>query len=187
LCEGVEAYDYDQKQKFNLRDAYLWSVHDFIAYSIFSGWSCNGLLTCPICMKGTSCFRLKFGGKICYFDCHRRFLPLDHLFRLDNDAFKKGNIVLEGPPRHLSGSEITDMLDNLVLKENGDEFIGYGNEHNWTHKYALWELPCAKALILMHNIDIMHQERNIVESILSTCMTFADKTKDNHKARKDLT
>jgi hypothetical protein len=186
LCEGVEAYDYDQKQKFNLRDAYLWSVHDFIAYSIFSGWSCNGLLTCPICMKGTSCFRLKFGGKICYFDCHRRFLPLDHLFRLDNDAFKKGNIVLEGPPRHLSGSEITDMLDNLVLKENGDEFIGYGNEHNWTHKYALWELPCAKALILMHNIDIMHQERNIVESILSTCMAFADKTKDNHKAKKDL-
>jgi hypothetical protein len=79
------------------------------------------------------------------------------------------------------------MLDNLVLKENGDEFIGYGNEHNWTHKYALWELPCAKAMILMHNIDIMHQERNIVESILSTCMTFADKTKDNHKARKDLT
>jgi hypothetical protein len=38
----------------------------------------------------------------------------------------------------------------------------------------------------MHNIDIMHQERNIGESILSTCMSFTDKTKDNHKARKDL-
>jgi hypothetical protein len=45
---------------------------------------------------------------------------------LDSDIFKKGNIVLEGPPRRLSGSEITDMLDNLVLKENGDEFLGYG-------------------------------------------------------------
>jgi hypothetical protein len=38
----------------------------------------------------------------------------------------------------------------------------------------------------MQNIDVMHQERNFGESILSTCMTFADKTKDNHKVRKDL-
>jgi hypothetical protein len=28
-------YDYDQKQKFNLRVAYLLSVHDFRAYNIF--------------------------------------------------------------------------------------------------------------------------------------------------------
>jgi hypothetical protein len=71
-------------------------------------------------------------------------------------------------------------------KENGDEFVGYGNEHNWTHKCALWELPYAKALILMHNIDVMHREHNVGESILSTCMAFAEKTKDNHKVRKDL-
>jgi hypothetical protein len=38
----------------------------------------------------------------------------------------------------------------------------------------------------MHNIDVMHQERNVDERILSTCMTFVDKIKDNHKARKDL-
>jgi hypothetical protein len=38
----------------------------------------------------------------------------------------------------------------------------------------------------MHNIDVMHQECNVGESILSTCMTFIDKTKYNHKARKEL-
>jgi hypothetical protein len=38
----------------------------------------------------------------------------------------------------------------------------------------------------MHNIDVMHQEYNVGESILSTCMTFTDKAKDNHKARKYL-
>jgi hypothetical protein len=78
------------------------------------------------------------------------------------------------------------MLDNLVLQKNGVGFIGYGDEHNWTHKCALWELPYAKALILMHNIGVMRREHNVVESILSTCMTFTDKIKDNYKARKDL-
>jgi hypothetical protein len=138
-------------------------------------------------MNDTSCFRLKFRGKICYFDCHRCFLPLDHSFRLDSDAFKKGNIVLEGPPRRLIGPEIANILDNLVLQENEDEFVGYEKEHNWTYKCALRELPYAKALILMYNIDVMHQERNIGERILSTCMAVTDKTKDNHKAMKDLT
>jgi hypothetical protein len=48
------------------------------------------------------------------------------------------------------------MLANLVHKENGDGFIGYVKEHNWTHKCALWKLLFAKALILLHNIDVMH-------------------------------
>jgi hypothetical protein len=130
-------------------------------------------------MKDTSSFCLEFGGKIYYFDCHRCFLPLDHPFRMDNDAFKKGNIVLEGLPRCLSGPEIVDMLEILVSKENVDEFVGYGKEHNWIHKCALWELPYAKALILKHNIDLMHKERNVGETI-----AFTDKTKDNNKARK---
>jgi hypothetical protein len=32
----------------------------------------------------------------------------------------------------------------------------------------------------MHNINVMHEEHNFGESILSTCMAFTDKTKDNH-------
>jgi hypothetical protein len=68
----------------------------------------------------------------------------------------------------------------------GDQFVGYGKKYNWTHKCGLWELPYVKALILMHNLDIMYQERNVGENILSTCMGFMDKTKDNHKARRDL-
>jgi hypothetical protein len=37
LWEGVEAYDCFKKHKFNLRVAYLFSVHDFMACDIFSG------------------------------------------------------------------------------------------------------------------------------------------------------
>jgi hypothetical protein len=34
---GVEAYDCYKKQKFNIRDTYLWSVHDLNACDIFVG------------------------------------------------------------------------------------------------------------------------------------------------------
>jgi hypothetical protein len=34
-------------------------------------------------------------------------------------------------------------------------------------------------LILIHNIDTMNQERNMVESIISTCICFSGKTKDD--------
>jgi hypothetical protein len=41
-------------------------------------------------------------------------------------------------------------------------------------------------LILKHNIDVMHQERNMGESFISTCMGLSGKAKDNTKAQKDL-
>jgi hypothetical protein len=41
------------------------------------------------------------------------------------------------------------------------------------------------SLILVHNIDVMHQESNVVEALIHTYMHF-EKTKDNLKARRDL-
>jgi hypothetical protein len=77
------------------------------------------------------------------------------------------------------------MLDNLKESENGN-FEGYSENHNWTHKSCLWKLPYAKALLLPHNIDLMHQERNVVESIISMCLDVTGFSKDNINARKDL-
>jgi hypothetical protein len=76
-------------------------------------------------------------GEISYFDCHRCFLPSDHPFKLDSNSFKEDNIILKGPPRHLSNLEIADMLNNLVLDENEDQFVRYGKKYNWTHKYGI--------------------------------------------------
>jgi hypothetical protein len=49
------------------------------------------------------------------------------------------------------------MLNDLKELENG-VYEGYSDNHNWTHKSCLWELPYAKTLILPHKIDLMHQE-----------------------------
>jgi hypothetical protein len=34
-----------------------------MAYNLFAGWSCHGILTCPICVKDTGYFHLEFGGR----------------------------------------------------------------------------------------------------------------------------
>ena len=40
-------------------------------------------------------------------------------------------------------------------------------------------------LLLPHNIDMMHSEKNINEALFGTIMDISDKTKDNVKARVD--
>jgi hypothetical protein len=65
-------------------------------------------------------------------------------------------------------------------------FECYGENHNWTHKSCLWELPYTKALILPYNIDLMHQEQNVAESIMNMCLDVTGFMKDNMNARKDM-
>jgi hypothetical protein len=74
------------------------------------------------------------------------------------------------------------MLDKLTPDpERARYFEGYRETHNWAHKCALWELLYMPVLILIHNIDVIHQEHNMGESIISICMGFPGKTKDNRK------
>jgi hypothetical protein len=88
--------------------------------------------------------------------------------------------------RHQIGQEIIEELNNLKINDGGEEFERYRKEHNWTHKCGLWELPYSKALNLIHNNDVMHQECNVAESIVMMCMNFSEKSKDNKQVRKDL-
>jgi hypothetical protein len=42
------------------------------------------------------------------------------------------------------------------------------------------------ALVLIHNIDVMHKEHKMGEIIISTCMSLLGKIKNNLKVQKDL-
>jgi hypothetical protein len=106
-------------------------------------------------MDDSDAYRLEHGKKVTFLDCHQRFLPLSHPFRGDRKSFTKGKTVRKGAPKQKLRADITQMLDDLKESGNG-KFEGYGENHNWTHKSCLWELPYAKALILPHNIDLMH-------------------------------
>lgn len=78
---GVETFDASREQNFNMRVALMWTISDFPAYGMLSGWSTHGRLACPYCMGDTLAFRLQAGRKQSWFDCHRVFLPRRHAYR----------------------------------------------------------------------------------------------------------
>ncbi|GKF32693.1 hypothetical protein Tco_0102491 [Tanacetum coccineum] len=48
-----------------------------------------------------------------------------------------------------------------------------------------YKLPYWSSLPLKHNLDVMHIEKNVLESLLGTLL-MNDKSKDTNKARQDL-
>jgi hypothetical protein len=87
LWQEVEAYDSHLKCSFTLHAAYLWLIHDLLAYGIFSGWCVHSRLRCLICMGDSQAYRLKHSKKEFFFDVHRRLLPSNHPFRNDIKSF----------------------------------------------------------------------------------------------------
>jgi len=99
--EGVLTYDISTKQNFIMRASLMWTINDFPAYGMLSGWMTAGKLACPYCMENSKAFTLKHGRKNTWFDCHRQFLPMDHEFRKMKNAFRK-NKVESDPHLHYS-------------------------------------------------------------------------------------
>jgi hypothetical protein len=44
---GALTYDISRKQNFLMRAALMWTINDFPAYGMLSGWSTHGKLACP--------------------------------------------------------------------------------------------------------------------------------------------
>jgi hypothetical protein len=110
---------------------------------------------------------------------------MDHPFRQDIKNFTKGVIETNPPPHMMTGAEVHAQIDALVANEGGG-FVGYGEQHMWTHKSGLTRLPYFNDLLLPHTIDVMHTEKNVAEALWATLMDIPDKSKDNPKARVDL-
>ncbi|MBJ3415103.1 hypothetical protein JGB96_23515, partial [Salmonella enterica subsp. enterica serovar Derby] len=84
--DGVNTYDAFKKENFQLRAALMWTISDFPAYAMLSGWSTKGKLACPSCNFGTNSMYLKHSRKMCYMD-HRVHLPMDHAYRYNSRDF----------------------------------------------------------------------------------------------------
>ena len=113
-------------------------------------------------------------------DSHHQFLPLDHPYRRNKDAFFKNQVEKSQPPLRLSGDDIWENVSDLpkITKVESCTCPGFGIIHNWTKQTIFWKLPYWKNNLIRHNLDVMHIEKNVFD--------IKDKTKDNIKARMDL-
>ncbi|KAL3370741.1 hypothetical protein AABB24_007665, partial [Solanum stoloniferum] len=151
-----------------------------------SGWSTKGYMACPTCNKDASSQKVR--SKICYMG-HRRHLEPSHSWRRSKKFDgKKEN---RSKPKELSGDDVLHQLDLLSTDRvgkhsNNKKKKRRPEELNWVRRSILFELPYWKSLKLRHNLDVMHIEKNICESILGTLLNIDGKTKDTHKARQDL-
>ncbi|CAL8163094.1 unnamed protein product [Prunus armeniaca] len=181
---GVRTYDKSTGKMFTLRAAVMWTVNDFPAYAMVSGWSTKGYMACPVCKEDvTSGWH---AGKVCYLG-HRRWLPWDHEWREKDKEFD-GNTERRPRPREWSGDEILDHLNRLDFAPFGKTVsrIRPSTHMNWTHKPMFFELPYWSKLKLRHNLDVMHVEKNVFDTLVGTILDIEGKTKDTIKARLDL-
>ncbi|XP_019083890.1 PREDICTED: uncharacterized protein LOC109125847 [Camelina sativa] len=194
---GVQAFDVSTKQNFNLKAVLMWTISDFPALGMLSGWTTHGRLSCPYCMEDTYAFQLKHGWKSSWFDCHQRFLPRDHAYRQNIRSFRKNKVVMKSAPYNRSGEVILhhQLEDIYGLKKTVEcggnchvnaEIEGYGETHQW-HKFSIfWKLPYWKTHLLRHNLDVMHIENFFFDNVINTLLNIAGKTKDSVNSRKDL-
>ncbi|XP_038987986.1 uncharacterized protein LOC120112507 [Phoenix dactylifera] len=188
---GVTTYDIFRKENFQMKAVLLWTINDFPAYDMLSGWSTHGKLACPYCLENSKTFTLQHGWKTSFFDCHRQFLPMDHAYRYQVDGLFNGRIETDPPPPRLSGEELKNRVSALPnitfgLRAPKHTISGFGKDHNWVKRSIFWELPYWHTLLIRHNLDVMHIVRNVFLNIFYTCMDVKGKTKDNVKARQDL-
>ncbi|GAB2270553.1 hypothetical protein Dimus_038857 [Dionaea muscipula] len=178
------------RQNFNLHAALFWTINDFPAYGILSGWSTKGKLACPCCNKDTHSIRLANSSKQCYLG-HRRWLVRDHRWRNDKKSFD-GTRELRVSPTSLSGDDVLHQvhdLEGLILTKASDRRTKVHHQtrgDNWNKRSIFFQLPYWRTLALRHNLDVMHIEKNICDNILGTIMSIKGKNKDSLNARLDL-
>ncbi|XP_049347869.1 uncharacterized protein LOC125812416 [Solanum verrucosum] len=188
---GVEAFDISKKQNFQLRAALMWTINDFPAYSMLSGWSTSGNLACPYCMEETQSFRLQYGVKTTWFDNHRMFIDQNHPFRSDRKNFLKGHIVTRLPPPLRSGQEILNQICELGIRKVTELDAEEVNKRickscGWKKRSIFWDLPYWSSNMIRHNLDVMHIEKNVFDNVFNTVLEVDGKTKDNPKACLDV-
>jgi hypothetical protein len=171
----------------------MWTINDLPAYAVLSGWPNNGVKSCPRSMHSTSSKYLKHGKKFCYMG-HKRYLPTEHLWRLNRRRFDSTE-ELECAPNVPCGDEILQQLDGIAFenenaskKKRKKRKTGATSTDDvvWKKKNIFFRLLYWKDNLLQHNLDVIHIEKNVMDNILGTILDIKGKTKENLTTRQDL-
>ncbi|XP_052625734.1 uncharacterized protein LOC111902535 [Lactuca sativa] len=165
---GVRIKDAATNTFFTMRAMLLWTINDWPARSSLSGWSGQGYKACATCNEDTPSYRAT--NKVVYIG-HRRFLDANDPLRkrLDFNGMEETRLA----PRHFSNDDIQEQLGRLLTRKPGKHPEHGGGEPkrqdyelNWSKRSIFFELEYWSSLQLKHNIDVMHVQKNVDESLL---------------------
>lgn len=190
----MHTYDAIIDKEFKLRAAVLWCIHDYPALATLSGRTTKGYFACIHCDKNPLSYALR--NKIAYIG-HYRFLPREHHLRRNNEY--NGLHGTNQPPGKFTKEELLAELEKVrhvkprikqkesrKRKRSALDSDKIANVKIWSRRVCLWDLEYWKNLKVRHNLDVMHIEKNICESLVGTILNIHGKTKDTVNARLDL-
>jgi len=64
---GALTYEVSRKQNFQMKANLMWTINDFPAYGMVSGWSMHEKLPCSYCKENNKAFTLTNDGKTSFF------------------------------------------------------------------------------------------------------------------------
>ncbi|WVZ78323.1 hypothetical protein U9M48_026058 [Paspalum notatum var. saurae] len=103
-----------------------------------------------------------------------------------------GKIENREKPQEFSAAELRQQLENVKDVKPGKHPQSKKRKRDtndgqcWKKRLCLWDLPYWIDLKLRHNLDVMHIEKNICESLLGTFLALPGKSKDSINARLDF-
>ncbi|XP_071714365.1 uncharacterized protein [Rutidosis leptorrhynchoides] len=119
------------------------------------------------------------------FMAHCHWLESLHPFHMDKDSFD-GMEEREGPPRSLTVEQVLAELKGFEIKFGKLVKDNPSLPYNWKKRSIIFQLRNWKNNLIRHNIDVMHTEKNVCDSLIGTLMNIDGKTKDHLKGHRDL-
>ncbi|KAL0377219.1 UNVERIFIED_CONTAM: hypothetical protein Scaly_0839500 [Sesamum calycinum] len=85
--------------------------------------------------------------------------------RTNKKAFTKNRVENKVARLRLTGDRILDRVANISPAVEMSLLLpdGYGSDHKWTKKSIFWDLPYWSTLLIRHNLDVMHIEKNVFD------------------------
>ncbi|KAL6141538.1 hypothetical protein ACLB2K_059826 [Fragaria x ananassa] len=187
---GVEMYDAYKRATFYLKAILLWTVNDFPAYGNLAGLTTKGEFACPVCGPDTCSKWLALANKTVYLG-YRKFLAQNHPFRSKHKWFD-GTKERRRRPKIFTGLAVVHALRGFKnnfgkKKKNAKKKYKKGDRSKLLKKKSIFfDLPYWEVLPLRHNLDVMHIEKNVCESVLTTILDVNGKSKIENESRRDL-
>ncbi|GKC29203.1 hypothetical protein Tco_1036497 [Tanacetum coccineum] len=157
--DGVDTYDAFRERNFNLKAALMWTINDFPAYGMLSGWSTHG-------------------GFLPSHDCHvfmERLLPIAFREMLPEPIWKAMTEIL--PPGFF------DHMEHLLVHLSYEARVGGPEQYRWMYPFERYLYHLKKKVKNKARVESSICEAYIMEEISNFCTHYFESHVETNSRR----